>query len=178
MKKSFGVADWKDQLKKLARRVGVEAKQTIFLLKDSEIVSDQFLEDVNNLLNNGEVPNLFVNEEFKQLIEDVGVEARNSNTLKDNTRDSIYNFFVDRCKRHLHIVFCANPAGDAFRYVLFFSFVNFSRNRVRKFPALVNCCTVDLFFDWPSDALKAVAQSKLEDLGLSSMVFIYLFISL
>lgn len=136
MKKSFGIQDWKDQLKKLARRVGVEAKQTIFLLKDSEIVSDQFLEDVNNLLNNGEVPNLFANEEFKALIEDVGVEARNSNSLKDNTRDSIYNFFVDRCKKHLHIVFCANPAGDAFRYSLLLRQFLIHKKSSKKIPSI------------------------------------------
>jgi dynein heavy chain, axonemal len=43
-----------------------------------------------------------------------------------------------------------SPIGDAFR------------NRVRKFPALINCCTIDWFQAWPDDALLAVASKFLD----------------
>ena len=31
--------------------------------------------------------------------------------------------------------------------------------RLRKFPSLVNCCTIDWFSVWPNDALMATANS-------------------
>ena len=31
------------------------------------------------------------------------------------------------------------------------------RNRLRMFPSLVNCTTIDWFSEWPDDALQAVA---------------------
>jgi dynein heavy chain, axonemal len=41
------------------------------------------------------------------------------------------------------------------------------RNRVRKFPAIVNCCTIDYFHSWPQDALLAVASRFLGGVELS-----------
>ena len=43
-----------------------------------------------------------------------------------------------------------SPIGDALRV------------RCRKFPALVNCCTIDWFFQWPEEALMNVASAVLE----------------
>lgn len=48
-----------------------------------------------------------------------------------------------------------SPIGSAFR------------NRVRKFPAIVNCCTIDWFQPWPEDALLAVASRFLGNVELS-----------
>jgi dynein heavy chain len=40
-----------------------------------------------------------------------------------------------------------SPIGDALRV------------RCRKFPALVNCCTINWFFPWPEEALTNVAYA-------------------
>ena len=42
-----------------------------------------------------------------------------------------------------------------------------ARNRLRQFPSLVNCCTIDWFTDWPSDALASVAKHFLDDVDLA-----------
>ena len=42
----------------------------------------------------------------------------------------------------------------------------FIRNRIRMFPAFVNCTTIDWFAEWPKDALLEVAQRYLEDVNL------------
>ena len=53
-----------------------------------------------------------------------------------------------------------SPLGDAFR------------NRLRKFPSIVNCCTIDWFMEWPDDALQSVADRFLASaqLGVSDEV--------
>ncbi|CAG5117459.1 unnamed protein product, partial [Candidula unifasciata] len=38
------------------------------------------------------------------------------------------------------------------------------RARLRQFPALVNCCTIDWFSPWPADALRSVALRFLQDI--------------
>ena len=51
----------------------------------------------------------------------------------DATPLAMYNYFIERVKQNLHIVLAMSPIGDAFR------------NRVRQFPSLINCCTIDWF---------------------------------
>lgn len=46
-----------------------------------------------------------------------------------------------------------SPVGDAFR------------RRCRMFPSLVNCCTIDWFSNWPTEALYSVALGLLQDLA-------------
>ena len=53
-----------------------------------------------------------------------------------------------------------SPLGDDFR------------RRLRMFPSLVNCCTIDWFLPWPEDALRSVAHRALteEDLKLGDQL--------
>lgn len=37
---------------------------------DTQIVEEEFLEDINNILNSGEVPNLFEGDEYEKIILD------------------------------------------------------------------------------------------------------------
>ena len=43
----------------------------------------------------------------------------------------LWSFFVERTRANLHIVLCMSPIGDSFR------------DRLRQFPSLINCCTID-----------------------------------
>lgn len=52
-------------------------------------------------------------------------------------------------KTHLRIALTFSFVGDGFR------------DRLRAFPALVNCTTIDWFTAWPEDALQAVAHQYL-----------------
>ena len=50
------MSDFRDDLKKVYRLCGVEGKRVAFILTDSQIVSESFVEDVSNILNSGDVP--------------------------------------------------------------------------------------------------------------------------
>lgn len=85
----------------------------MFLLSDSQIAREEFLEDINNILNSGEVPNLFELEEYEKIINDVRPLAKAANV--PDQRDLIFQHFIHRVKEHLHIVLCMSPVGDNFR---------------------------------------------------------------
>lgn len=55
--------------KYILSQVGKEGKTTVFLLTDTQIKQESFLEDVDGLLNAGEVPNLFAIDEKQDIIE-------------------------------------------------------------------------------------------------------------
>jgi dynein heavy chain len=156
--KSYGKNEWREDLKKILIKAGGEGKPAVFLFSDTQIKSESFLEDINNMLNTGEVPNLFAPDEKANVIELVRNELVKENPKIDASPNMLYNQFISRCKENLHIVLAMSPIGESFR------------NRLRMFPSLVNCCTIDWFQAWPEDALNLVANRFLEDVDLDSSI--------
>ncbi|KAJ3328189.1 Dynein heavy chain 7, axonemal [Blyttiomyces sp. JEL0837] len=152
--KSYGMNEWRDDLKKMLIKSGAEGRQSVFLFSDTQLQLESFLEDINNMLNTGEVPNIFPADEKAAVIELVRNALMRDNPKLDASPAALYSQFIGRCKENLHIVLCMSPIGDAFR------------NRLRMFPSLVNCCTIDWFQVWPEDALQIVATRFLEDVEL------------
>ncbi|KAJ3083598.1 Dynein heavy chain 6, axonemal, partial [Rhizoclosmatium hyalinum] len=152
--RTYGEVEWHEDLKKLYIAAGVEGKNSVFLLSDTQVKTESFLEDVNNILNSGEVPNLFPSDEREKILADLRGLAREKGLPED--RDSMYQFFISRVRDNLHIVFATSPVGDTFR------------NRCRMFPSLVNCCTIDWFNEWPREALLSVSKRFLEYVELGS----------
>ena len=66
---SYGKTDWKGGLKVLMKKAGGEGKPTLFLFTDTEIKDESFVEDINMILNTGEVPNLFAPDEKTEILE-------------------------------------------------------------------------------------------------------------
>lgn len=44
------------------------------------------------------------------------------------------------------------------------------RNRLRQYPALINCTTIDWFMEWPKEALLEVADNYLRGIDLMSTI--------
>ena len=152
--KAYTSVEWREDLKTVLRKSGVGGKAMVFLFADTQIKSESFLEDINGLLNAGEVPNLFPNDEKAQVCDDVRNAARDASKEGDGSPTTLFAYFVERCRANLHICLAMSPIGDAFR------------RRLRMFPSLVNCCTIDWFRPWPPDALDAVASVFLEDVEM------------
>ena len=152
--KNYTTVEWRDDLKRLLIKAGSEGKQTTFLFSDNQIKDESFVEDINMILNTGDVPNIFPADEKAEIIEKMQVVARTQGRKIDATPLSMYNFFIERVKENLHVVLTMSPIGDAFR------------NRLRMFPSLINCCTIDWFQAWPDDALEMVANKFLEELDM------------
>lgn len=102
--KNYSMADWRDDLKSLMYKAGVEGKNLVFLFTDSQIKNEAMLEDVNMLLNTGDVPNIFPADERGEILEKMQEIARIECRNIDATPLSMYNFFIDRVKINLHIV--------------------------------------------------------------------------
>ncbi|KAG5489239.1 hypothetical protein GH5_00103 [Leishmania sp. Ghana 2012 LV757] len=143
--KGYTMSAWREDLKTVLRRVALQRKQTLFLFTDTQIVHEAMLEDVNNLLNSGEVPNLFVGQELDDLLNSMRVVCVAEGLPVDKV--TIFARFVRSCRTQLHIALCMSPLGEVFR------------SRLRMFPSLVNCCTVDWFSAWPEQALNSVARN-------------------
>lgn len=121
----------------------------LFLINDAQIKYEAFLEDISNILNSGEVPNLFKADEKAELLEKLRVIAKNIDRNYDISPESLWDLFIKFCRERLHIIICVSPIGDTFR------------QRLRNFPALVNCCTIDWFDRWPEEVICVFYYSKI-----------------
>jgi dynein heavy chain len=155
--RGYGHVEFREDLKRLYMAAGTKGEEVVFLFTDNQIVDESFLEDINNILNSGEVPNLFEPEEVERYIGPCRPLAKEAGLPE--TRDAVFGFFINRVRQHLHVVLCMSPVGSAFR------------SRCRMFPSLVNCCTIDWFTEWPEEALQSVSTRFFEfvDLGTDEM---------
>jgi len=149
--KNYGKTEWRDDIKRLLFAAGEEAKRTIFLFTDTQILHEYFLEDINNILNTGEVPNLFDDNDQNRILSAMRLVCIAEGLPQ--TKISMYAQFVKRVQANVHLVICMSPLGEVFRA------------RLRNFPSLVNNCTIDWFMPWPDDALREVARDTFDPIA-------------
>uniref|UniRef100_A0A8C2R8N1 AAA+ ATPase domain-containing protein n=1 Tax=Capra hircus TaxID=9925 RepID=A0A8C2R8N1_CAPHI len=153
LSRGYSENNFRDDLKNLYLKLGIENKMMIFLFTDAHVAEEGFLELVNNMLTSGIVPALFPDEEKESILSQIGPEA-----LKQGTgpaKESVWQYFVNKSANNLHIVLGMSPVGDTLR------------TRCRNFPGLVNNTGIDWFMPWPPQALHAVAKSFL---GTNQMI--------
>ncbi|XP_006899240.1 PREDICTED: dynein heavy chain 2, axonemal [Elephantulus edwardii] len=152
--KHYRKQEFREDIKRLYRQAGVDLKATSFLFVDTQIADESFLEDINNILSSGEVPNLYKSDEFEEIQTHIIEQARAERVPESS--DSLFAYLIERVRSHLHIVLCLSPVGDPFR------------NWIRQYPALVNCMTINWFSEWPYEALLEVAEKYLVGVDLGT----------
>lgn len=140
--KKYSLQEWRSDLKVLIKKCGELGTNIVFLFSDHQLKDEAFLEDINMLLNSGDIPSLFDNEEKLEIFDKMqAIEQSEFQKLQpqqqqqqpDTSHIALYSKFIKRVRSNLHIILAFSPLGDSFR------------NRLRMFPALINCCTIDWF---------------------------------
>lgn len=180
LKKGYGVSDLKNELSGLYLKAGLKNVGIMFLMTDAQVPNEQFLVMINDMLASGEIPDLFPDDEIENIIAGVRnevkgiyiyigkkdklnifVEKKMIKTIEHvihsvgagliDSRENCWNFFIDRVRKQLKIVLCFSPVGATLRV------------RSRKFPAIINCTSINWFHEWPQEALVSVALSFLRE---------------
>ena len=60
---SHSFKDWRNDLKGILKKFSTDITSGVLFLYDNQLKNELFLEDINNILNLGEVPNIFTPEE-------------------------------------------------------------------------------------------------------------------
>jgi dynein heavy chain len=146
--KGYNVAKWKEDLKKLYLTAVCDNNQIGFVVSDIQIINESFLEDLNALLNTGLLVGLPLLPDEAKRLEDVGRAECQKRNLAIN-KMNVLNSQINILKRNLHILLAMSPANEKFP------------QRVRMFPSLVNCCSLNWLHKWPEEALEGVGRQFL-----------------
>lgn len=65
--KSYGGMEWLDDMRNLYKTLGIDNKKTVFEFTDDDIKEELFIEDINNILNVGELTSLFNDEDEEEI---------------------------------------------------------------------------------------------------------------
>jgi dynein heavy chain len=155
--KNYRLFEFREDIKKLYTAAGCENKRVVFLFNDTQVKDEGFLEDINNILSSGVVPNLFGKDEMPAIFDAVRKPALNAGL--EETSDALWGFFIDRVRANLHVVLAMSPIGETLR------------NRCRMYPGFVNCTTIDWFHTWPAEALQEVAMKFLAQVEFTEEEF-------
>jgi len=162
------------------------------LLPDAMIGEEALFEDVNCVLNQGEVPGLWEQDELEMIYGRMGQVLADEQQLleeqvqaeeaaaaaagdlepldedededgegafaKAAARNDLYATFVERLRENLHMLLATSPVGATLR------------RRLRTFPSLLSCCSIDWFEQWPRAALQSVGTRLLRLVCLPSTI--------
>ena len=150
--KGYRINEFRNNIKDFLKATVVNGENskspTCFLLCDTQIFDELMLEDMNNVLNSGDIPNIYKDEDIKQIKDVVHQEVMELGLI-DNINNNM-SVYLKRVQSKIHIILAMSPVGEQFN------------TRLRMFPSLVNCCTIDWFTEWPEEALLSVARDIFE----------------
>ncbi|PWA00630.1 hypothetical protein BB558_003315 [Smittium angustum] len=136
----YSAADFDEDLRTVLRRSGTRGERICFILDESNVLEPSFLERMNTLLANAEVPGLFEGDEYSALLTACREGASRSGLMLDSPEE-LYKWFSQQVARNLHVVFTMNPPSEGLA------------SRAATSPALFNRCVLDWFGDWSDQAL-------------------------
>lgn len=140
----YSAEDFDEDLRNVLRRCGCKGEKICFIMDESNVLDSGFLERMNTLLANGEVPGLFEGDEYATLMTACKEGAQRQGLLLDS-QEELYKWFTQQIVRNLHVVFTMNPPSEGLS------------SKAATSPALFNRCVLNWFGDWSDQALYQVA---------------------
>jgi dynein heavy chain len=123
---NYTIEDWHNDLKLLMTKTGIEDKEHVFILKYSQILKEDYLYDIDSLINNGEIHGIFTKEEHENIVS-LAKDKIASDELKTQVNSSfVLSEFFQKIKENLRICIEMSPTGSNLR------------ERVRTHKSIIN----------------------------------------
>src|SRR5277367_3715040 len=145
--------DFDEDLRIVLRRAGCKGEKICFIFDESNILDAGFLERMNTLLANAEVPGLFEGDEFAALMTACKEGSQRQGLLLDS-QDELYKWFTQQIVKNLHVVFTMNPPESGLS------------SRAAASPALFNRCVLNWMGSWTDQAFYQVGMEFTRRLDL------------
>ncbi|CAG8978577.1 hypothetical protein HYALB_00010542 [Hymenoscyphus albidus] len=149
----YSAEDFDDDLRDVLRRAGCKGEKICFIMDEANVLDSGFLERMNTLLANAEVPGLFEGDELASLMTGCKEGAQKQGLLLDS-QEELYKWFTSQIVKNLHVVFTMNPPEGGLS------------SKAATSPALFNRCVLNWFGDWSDQALFQVGTELTQSVDL------------
>ncbi|KAJ3088912.1 Cytoplasmic dynein 2 heavy chain 1 [Quaeritorhiza haematococci] len=142
--RNYNIKSFSVDLKQVLQFVGIHNEEVVLLIEDYQLVDPALVEYVNSLLSGGEIPGLYSHEELDTILNSI-----KSGHSEDGFRGTLFEYFVSRIKRNLHVVLildCDSPSFVA---------------RCQSNPAFVTRCHFEWTDSWSRESMAQLAYATL-----------------
>src|SRR5579859_3300153 len=150
---NYSAEDFDEDLKDVLRRAGCKGEKICFIMDEANVLDSAFLERMNTLLANAEIPGLFEGDEYNTLMTGCKEGAQREGLLLD-TPDELYRWFTQQIIKNLHVVFTMNPPEKGLS------------SKAAASPALFNRCVLNWMGTWSDQAYFQVGMEFTRRLDL------------
>ncbi|KAK5964096.1 dynein heavy chain PWA37_004439 [Arxiozyma heterogenica] len=153
--KDFTLTSFDAFLRDVLLKVSIDEQELCLLIDESNMLDAAFLERINYLLTNSDIPDLFYGEELSKL--EISLEQKmNSFGRLNSSKDEAYKWFVNQISKNLHIFFTvSDPYKD---------------NKMNS-PALFNRCVIDWIGPWDIPVQYSIARKILTQVPVNIFDF-------
>ncbi|KAI5952826.1 DYN1 [Candida jiufengensis] len=150
----YTIDTFDDTLRQLLLRCA-DGEKICLLIDESSIVEASFVERMNILLANAEIPGLFEGDSHQLLMKKC-LEKSQSQGLALESERELNNWFTEQLSQNLHVIFTIGetPTGAS--------------GNVISSPALFNRCVLSWMGDWSDSCLQEIASSELNKVPLDA----------
>lgn len=146
--KDYGSNDFDIDIRKVLRTC-IDTKVCL-IIKDSDLISSIFTERLNVLLSECQIPGLFTGDEYNALVT-AAKDASRASGVPIDSDESAFNYFLEKVRFNLHIVFTSNSAV-----------INMNDRNV-TFPSLFSKAYIHWVGNWSESSLSFFANDILKD---------------
>lgn len=154
VRNNYGIDDFDKDLRNILLRC-VKGEQICYIIDEASIIETSFIERMNTLLANSEIPGLFEDEDLTKLM-NICLEESQAQGLLLDSNDELYKWFSQQISKNLHVVFTITDLADS------------NRLQVISSPALFNRCVLSYMGNWSLNTLEVVGKRKIEELPIDT----------
>ncbi|EMG45477.1 ro-1 Dynein heavy chain [Candida maltosa Xu316] len=153
VRNNYTISDFDQELREILLRC-VNGEKICFIIDESSILEVSFIERMNTLLANAEIPGLFEGDDYTSLLNKC-LELSHAQGLLLDTETELYNWFAQQISQNLHVVFSISDSSS-----------DPTSQSVISSPALFNRCVLSWMGDWSNKCLYEVASSRINTVPL------------
>lgn len=140
----YKLLDFDSTLRSILLRCAAGEK-ICFMIDESSVLETSFIERMNTLLANAEIPGLFEDDNFVTLMKLCQSELQTHGLFLDS-EDELYKWFTGQVATNLHVVFTISDTNVE------------NRPKITTSPALFNRCVLSWMGDWSNETLFDIAS--------------------
>lgn len=140
----YNIGDFDSTLRSILLRCA-RGEKVCFMIDESSVLETSFIERMNTLLANAEIPGLFEDDNLQSLMKLCQTELQRGGLFLD-TKDELYKWFTGQVANNLHVVFTISDTHHD------------NRPKITTSPALFNRCVLSWTGDWSVDSMRDIAH--------------------